>query len=159
MRKMVLAGAAVAAATSLAISGAATAAPTTKTEHFSFISTSATQSSFSAIATGAFTDGGTALLPSGKGTLKLSGGTIKVTAKAGRVKNNFDTKTCLGVSVQPGTYKIVSGTRSYAGISGSGKYVAKFTQVGAIVGGKCSMKANPVASQAIILASGPVTLP
>jgi hypothetical protein len=156
---MVLAGAAVAAAASLAISGAATAAPTTKTEHFSFITTSITGNSFSAIATGAFTDGGTATLPSGKGTLKLSGGTIKVTAKSGRAKNNFNAKTCLATTVQPGTYTIVSGTRRYAGISGSGKYTVTFTQVGAIVGGKCSMKASPVASQGIILASGPVTLP
>jgi hypothetical protein len=156
---MVLAGAAVAAAASLAISGAATAAPTTKTEHFSFISTSITGDSFSAIVTGAFTDGGTAVLPSGKGTVKLSGGTIKVTAKSGRAKSNFNAKTCLAVTVQPGTYKIVSATGKYAGITGSGKYVAKFTQVGAIVGGKCSMKANPVASQASIQASGPVTLP
>lgn len=147
------------AAASLAISGVATAAPTTKTEHFSFITTSSTGNTFSAIATGAFTDGGTAVLPSGKGTLKLSRGTIKVTAKSGRARNTFNAKTCLAVTVQPGTFKIVSGTGSYAGISGSGKYVAKFTAVGATVGGKCSMKANPLATQGSILASGPVTLP
>jgi hypothetical protein len=47
----------------------------------------------------------------------------------------------------------------YKRISGSGKYTASFTAVGAIVGGKCSMNANPVAVQAIITANGPVTLP
>lgn len=160
MRKMILAGAAVAVAASLAMSVAAAAA-TTKIEHFSFISTATGGSgnSFSAIATGAFTAGGTANLPSGKGTLKFPGGKIKVTAKAGRAKSNFNAKTCLATSVQPGTYKIVSGTGVYAGISGSGKYTASFTEVAPMVRGKCSMKGNPVAVQGVITASGPVTLP
>lgn len=159
MRRIILVGAAATVATSLAISGAAAAAPTTKTEHFSFVSTAITGNTFSAIATGAFTAGGTANLPSGKGTLKFPGGTIKVTAKAGHAKNNFNAKTCLGTSVQPGTFKIISGTGVYAGITGSGKYTASFTEVGPIVAGKCSMNGNPVAAQGSIRASGPVTLP
>lgn len=159
MRRIILVGAAATVATSLAISGAAAAAPTTKTEHFSFVSTAITGNTFSAIATGAFTAGGTANLPSGKGTLKFPGGTIKVAAKAGHAKNNFNAKTCLGTSVQPGTFKIISGTGVYAGITGSGKYTASFTEVGPIVAGKCSMNGNPVAAQGSIRASGPVTLP
>jgi len=159
VRRIILVGAAATVATSLAISGAAAAAPTTKTEHFSFVSTAITGNTFSAIATGAFTAGGTANLPSGKGTLKFPGGTIKVTAKAGHAKNNFNAKTCLGTSVQPGTFKIISGTGVYAGITGSGKYTASFTEVGPIVAGKCSMNGNPVAAQGSIRASGPVTLP
>ena len=159
MRRIILVGAAATVAASLAISGAAAAAPTTKTEHFSFVSTAITGNTYSAIATGAFTAGGTANLPSGKGTLKFPGGTIKVTAKAGRAKSKFSAKTCLGISVQPGTFKIVSGTGVYAGITGSGKYTASFTEVGPVVAGKCSMKGNPVAVQGIITASGPVTLP
>ena len=161
MRRIILVGAAATVATSLAISGAAAAAPTTKTEHFSFVSTATGGSgnSYSAIATGAFTAGGTANLPSGKGTLKFPGGTIKVAAKAGHAKNNFNAKTCLGTSVQPGTFKIISGTGVYAGITGSGKYTASFTEVGPIVAGKCSMNGNPVAAQGSIRASGPVTLP
>ena len=159
MRRIILVGAAATVAASLAISGAAAAAPTTKTEHFSFVSTAITGNTFSAIATGAFTAGGTANLPSGKGTLKFPGGTIKVAAKAGHAKNNFNAKTCLGTSVQPGTFKIISGTGVYAGITGSGKYTASFTEVAPTVAGKCSTKGNPVAVQAIITASGPVTLP
>jgi len=159
VRRIILVGAAATVATSLAISGAAAAAPTTKTEHFSFVSTAITGNTFSAIATGAFTAGGTANLPSGKGTLKFPGGTIKVAAKAGHAKNNFNAKTCLGTSVQPGTFKIISGTGVYAGITGSGKYTASFTEVGPIVAGKCSMNGNPVAAQGSIRASGPVTLP
>jgi hypothetical protein len=159
MRRIIFAAAAAAMAASLATTGAAAAAPITKTEHFSFISTSITGNTFSAIATGAFTAGGTANLPSGKGTLKFPGGTIKVTNKAGRVKSSFDAKTCLATSVQPGTFKVISGTGAYAGITGSGKYTAHFTEVAPTVAGKCSTKGNPVAVQAIISASGPVTLP
>ncbi len=159
MRRIILVGAAATIAASLAISGAAAAAPTTKTEHFSFVSTAITGNTFSAIATGAFTAGGTANLPSGKGTLKFPGGTIKVTNKAGRAKNNFNAKACLSTSVQAGTFKIISGTGVYAGITGSGKYTGSFTEVGPVVAGKCSSKGNPVAVQSIITASGPVTLP
>jgi hypothetical protein len=158
---MILAGAAVAVAASLAISGAVTASPRTKIEHLSFISTATSGSGndFSAIATGAFTAGGTAVLPGKGGTLTFPGGTIKTSSKPGRQKNKFNSKLCLAISTRSGTYKLLSGTGVYKGISGSGKFRSSFTQVGPIVGGKCSMTANPVALQAIITASGPVSLP
>jgi hypothetical protein len=35
-------------------------------------------------------------LPWGKGALKFSGGTIKVTANAGRANSKFNSTTCLG---------------------------------------------------------------
>jgi excisionase family DNA binding protein len=114
---------------------------------------------FSAIATGAFTAGGTADLPSGKGTLRFSGGTIKLKAKPGPFKNRPNLKICLDTAVASGTYMLVSGTGAYEGISGSRKFTARFTEVGPIVNGKCSTKANAVASQGLITASGPVSLP
>jgi hypothetical protein len=158
MRKMIMAGAAVAVA--LAITGAAMASPGTKTEHFSFIQTqtSGNPNLFSAIATGAFTAGGTADLPSGKGTLRFSGGTITVAAK-GHAESHANLKLCLDVTTESGTYKLLSGTGVYKGISGSGKFTAKFTEVGPIVNGKCDTKAKGVAVQGIIAASGPVSLP
>ena len=162
MRKIILVGAAVAVAAALAITGAATATTSTRTEHFSFIDTSNSPNSdtFSAIATGAFTAGGTAVLPTGKGTLRFSGGTIKVTDKpTGAPKTSANLKICLQTYAASATYKIVSGTGDYKGISGSGKVTAKFTAVGPIVKGKCSTTANTVASQGIITASGPVSLP
>jgi hypothetical protein len=161
VRKTILAGATMAVAASFAITGAAAASPSTGIEHFSFITTatSGNPNLFSAIATGAFTAGGTANLPSGKGTLKFSGGTIKTTSKSGPMKNKVNSKLCLVVSTQSGTYKLVGGTGVYKGISGSGKYTARFTEVGPIVGGKCSTTANAVAAQGIITGSGPVTLP
>jgi hypothetical protein len=160
VRKMVLAGAAVALAAALAITGAAMAT-TTGTEHFSFIDTSNTNSqTYSAIATGAFTAGGTAVLPAGKGTLRFGGGTIKVTVKLkGAPKTTSNLKACVYTFAESGTYTIVSGTGDYAGITGSGKFTLKGTAVGPIVKGKCSTKANTVGSQAIITASGPVSLP
>jgi hypothetical protein len=153
--------AAAAVAVAFAISGAAMASPSTKTEHLSFISTSTNGNSnlFSAIATGDFTAGGTADLPTGKGTLRFPGGTIKVTDKAAATKNHPNLKICLDTVAESGTYKLVSGTGVYKGISGSGKFTAKFTEVGPIVNGKCSTTANAVASQGIITASGPVSLP
>ena len=159
---MILAGAAVAMAAAVAITGAATASPSTKTEHFSFITTatSGNPNLFSAIATGGFTAGGTAILPPGKGTLRFSGGTIKITDKvAGTPKSHANLKICLDTAVESGTYKVVSGTGAYKGISGSGKFTANFRAVGPIVKGKCSTTANAVASQGIITASGPVSLP
>jgi hypothetical protein len=150
----------VATAASLAISGAAAAAPTTKIEHLSFITTATSGSGnvFSAIATGAFTAGGTANLPGKGGTLKFPGGTIKTSSKPGPMKSKFNPKTCLSTSTGSGTYKLLSGTGAYKGISGSGKYTSSFTFVGSVVGGKCS-NAKPAAVQGIITGSGPVTLP
>jgi hypothetical protein len=159
VRKIILAAVAAAA---LAITGAATATTTNETEHFSFIDTSNSPNSdtYSAIATGAFTAGGTAILPKRKGTLRFSGGTIKVTEKPnGASMMTSNLKICLETFAQSGTYKIVSGTGKYKGISGSGEFKSKFSEVGPIVNGKCSTTAHTVASQGIITASGPVSLP
>jgi hypothetical protein len=104
--------------------------------------------------------GGTAILPSARGTLRFSGGTIKLTDKpSGAPKSHTNLKLCLDTAVESGTYKLVSGTGTYAGISGSGKFTANFREVGPIINGKCSTTANAVASQGIITGSGPVSLP
>jgi hypothetical protein len=84
------------------------------------VSTS-TNRAYSAIATGLFTDGGSAILQANQGTLPLQKGTIKVTTKPGKSSQSVNPKTCLGVATQPGTYKLVSGTGAYKGITGSGK--------------------------------------
>jgi hypothetical protein len=157
-----MAGAAVTVAAALVIAGAAMATTSTGTEHFSFIqtATSGNQNLYSAIATGDFTAGGTALLPSGKpGTVRFSGGTITITVKPGKPKSTANLKLCLQTYADSGKYTIVSGTGAYKGISGSGKFTLKFTDVGPIVNGKCATKANAVANQGIVTANGPVTLP
>lgn len=161
MRKIILAGAAAAA---LAIAGGATASANTKTEHLSFIDTSNNPNSntYSAIATGAFTAGGTAALGSHRhpATLRFSNGTIKLTFKAGPFKNRANVKTCLQTTVDSGTYKLASGTGAYKGITGSGKFTLQFRAVGTSVNGKCSTSTpTTVADQNIITLSGPVSLP
>jgi hypothetical protein len=118
-----------------------------------------TGETFSAIATGAFTDGGTATLLTKSGKLKLRQGTIDVSTKPGQPVLNADTKTCYEHLLEKGTYKIVGGTGMYKGIKGSGKFTLRLREVGPLVHGKCDTKtAKRVAGQAVITASGPVTL-
>jgi len=159
VRKLILAAAAIAVATALVITGAATAT-STGTEHFSFIDTSNHGSDvFSAIATGAFTGGGTATLAHHHPTIiRFPGGTItlKTKPKAGTAK--MTTGPCLVNQSNSATYTITSGTGAYKGISGSGNTTIKLTLVEAMVNGKCS-KSNASAVQAIATASGPVSLP
>ena len=162
MRKTILTGAVLAVVAAIAIAGAATAATSTGTEHLSFINTSNNPNSdvFSAIATGDFTAGGTAILRGNTTTLRLPGGTITAKSKAaGTPKTSTNLKLCLETYTESATYTILSGTGAYRGISGSGKSTIKFTGVGPIVKGECSTKADTVASQAIVTGSGPVSLP
>lgn len=153
--------AAIAASTGgLALTGAALGSGAARTEHFTFMSTAApTGETFSAIATGAFTDGGTATLLTDKGTLKLRSGTIKITQKAGTPVLRANTTTCYEHLLERGTYDIVGGTGKYKGITGSGKFTLSIREVGPLVHGKCdTTTAKRVAGQAITTASGPVTL-
>ena len=130
------------------------------TEHFKFMSTVApTGDTFSVIVTGAFTDGGTATLHARKGTLKLRSGTIDITQKAGKPVFRANTKTCYEHLSENGTYKVVGGTGTYKGITGSGKFTLSIHEIGPLVHGKCDTNsAKRVAAQAIVTASGPVTL-
>jgi hypothetical protein len=162
VRNVILVGAAIAAAGAFAITGAATATTSTRTEHFSFIDTSNNPNSdvYSAIATGDFTAGGTAILRGSSTTLRLSDGTITAKSKAaGRPKTSTNLKLCLETYTESATYTILRGTGAYTGITGSGKSTIKVTEVGPIVKGKCSTKADTVASQTIVTASGPLSLP
>ena len=148
-------------AAGLVVSGVAFGSGPSRTERFRFISTVApTGTTYSAIATGAFTDGGTATIRGRTSTLKLRSGTIRVTQKTARkpvLKANE--KTCYEHLSENGTYKIVGGTGKYNGIKGSGKFSLTLREIGPLVHGKCDLKtAKRVAAQAIITATGPVTL-
>jgi hypothetical protein len=150
--------AAVISGASLAAASARPAAATT--EHFQFMSTSATSNKTSAIATGVFTAGGV-LISTGTntGTFKSAAGTFAVKHRAIRTKQAFNRKTCLFTISGTGTFKLSGGTGSYAGISGHGRYVLRILAVGARNSkGKCSMKGAPAAYQQIIVAQGPVKL-
>jgi hypothetical protein len=162
VRKIIPTAATLAAAA--VIASAATATTSAKTEHFSLINSQTSGSAplhYSAIATGAFTAGGTAILDSkaGTGTLRFQGGTIKLKTKHTPTKTTGNPRTCLEKDAQSGTYTIASGTGVYKGISGSGKSTAEATFVGATVNGKCSNNTQADAIQIIVTASGPVALP
>lgn len=134
---------------------------TTQTEHFSLIDTSDASHVFSVIATGAFTGGGTVHLEgSAPSTLRLSNGTIRLQPHFTAAPNtNLNQTTCLAAERSSGTYTLSNGTGHYHGISGSGKFTQSAQQVGPIIDGKCNISGNPVASQQIVTASGPVRLP
>ena len=87
------------------------------------------------------------------------GGTEKILASKGTGPQTLNPKTCLLTVRQHGTYKILSGTGKFAGISGHGP-----TRRGHVLaveprsGGKCSSTKPPLGFQEIIKASGSVTL-
>jgi hypothetical protein len=143
---------------------AASASPaSTPTLHFQQMSTSATSSKSSFIATGAFTAGGVNVGGNGNngtGTVIFPGGTFKITHRTVHSKATVNAKTCLFTLHATGTYKIHGGTGKYAGISGHGNFVASILVVSARNSkGKCAQAKVPAAFQQIIKASGPVSLP
>jgi hypothetical protein len=160
MRKIILA-VTTAAIAALAITVAAAASTGTKTEHFSFIDTSDSSQAASAIATGAFTTGGATVLNRGTDTLRLSHGTIKMKIHFTHApQTTANPTTCLVTEHSSGTYTLADGTGTYTGLSGSGRFAQAAHQVGPTANGKCSFASgNPVASQQIVTASGPVSLP
>jgi len=147
----VLGGASLAAASArTAVSG---------TEHFQFMTTSATSKTSSIIATGVFTAGGTSTDTSNTtATVKFPNGTFVITHSKGTGTVNFNPKTCLLKGNLKGTYKLGSGTGAYAHLSGSGTFQVSVLGVGAKSGGKCSQTLPLVAFQQVIRASGPVSL-
>jgi len=165
MRKIIT-SAAIAAAAAAVIGGtgvavAGTHSATTGTEHFQMMSTSATASTDSVIASGVFTAPGVDHENQGN-TAKFvfSNGTISLKHSNGTGKQSFNPKTCLLTINQHGTYTLTSGTGSYAGITGSGKYQLSILAIGARnSAGQCSKTKAPVAFHQVINASGPVTLP
>jgi len=158
MRKAMTAVILSVAASAAALAIASPAAASTSTEHFSLISVSTNESHivYSVIATGRFTAGGTAVMTGKKVTLRFQQGTIAL-----NVTNRHHTITsypgCLQTDTSSGTYAIAGGTGAYTGISGSGTSAVKVTFVENMVNGTCS--GNPAAIQAIVTASGPVSLP
>ena len=122
-------------AAGLGLTGVALGSRSSGTEHLTFMSTVApTGKAFSAIATGAFTDGGTATLLTRTGTLKFRSGTIKITQKPGQPVVKANTRTCYEHLSESGTYKIVGGTGKYERITGSGKFTLSIREIGPLVG-------------------------
>ena len=131
------------------------------TEHFQMMTTSGTGSTGSVIASGVFT------APAvdhehdatNTSTFTFANGTILIKHSNGTGTQHFDPKTCLMTINLHGTFKLVSGTGKYAGISGSGKYQLSILAIGARSGGKCVQNKPPVVFHQVINASGPISLP
>jgi len=166
MRKIITSAAIAAAAAAViggtGIAAAGTHSATTGTENFQLMTTSATGSNASIIASGVFTAPGVDHENQQANTAKFvfSNGTISLKHSKGTGQQSFNPKTCLLTINQHGTYALTGGTGSYAGITGSGKYQLSILAIGARnSAGKCSQTKAPVAFHQVINASGPVTLP
>lgn len=146
------AAAAVAAALWLAApAGAAPARPAVSgTESIQLITTSATATTRSAIATGLFTAGGIDHAGPTVDTLVFPQGTYKVAHSKATGPQTLNPKTCLLTVSQHGTFKAFGGTGQYTGIRGRGKYHLSILAVLARSGGKCTMAKPPLAYQEII---------
>jgi hypothetical protein len=152
-------GLAVAVGGGAGLADASTGPAVSGTEHFQFMTTSATSSTASAIARGVFVGGGVIRRTnSNPSTVVLNGGTFKVRHSKGHGPQKFNPRTCLFTVNQRGTYRISHGTGRFAGISGHGTYHVTILGVGARSHGKCSQKFKPIAYQQVISASGPVHL-
>jgi hypothetical protein len=157
---------AVAAATAtlalVAATGASAHATNTdhapRTEQFTLMadSTTQTQPSFSVIATGAITAGGTATVDHGTITVELPKGTITLAASTDHVATHT-TPDCFQEKTTSGHYTIASGTEAYQGITGSGTTRTTVRAVESKQGTTCSETLDAV--QFVGTATGTVTLP
>jgi hypothetical protein len=138
---------------------AASASPAVSAaEHFQIVKISATAPTSSVIATGAFTAGGTIAGGNGNNgtsTVRLAGGTFKITHHTVHAKGSVNPKTCLFKVIGNGTYKLGSGTGKYAGIAGSGKFTLRILAIDARdASGKCTMTRPPAAYQQVLTLQG-----
>jgi hypothetical protein len=153
-----------AASVAAVISGAGPAMASTTpaasgTLQFQIMTTSATASTESIIATGLFTAGGVDHPGNTVDTVAFPGGTFKISHSPGAGPQTFNPTTCLLTVNQHGTYTISHGTGKFAGISGHGRYQISILKIGARSGGACSQSKPPLAFQQVIRASGPASLP
>jgi len=145
---------------------AASAAPAnarpaaTGTEHFQLMSTNGDTNRAPVIATGLFTAGGRDHVVSNNvDKFVFPKGTITVRHSNSKGPQSFNPRTCLMRINQHGTYRLVSGTGAYAGISGHGRYHLTILGIAARnANGKCSQRKRPVAIELEIQAVGPASL-
>ena len=65
--------------------------------------------------------------------------------------------TCSFTFVNTDPVTIISGTKAYAGITGSFNVTISFAAVLPMKNGKCNMNANPTASTGSVMANGTVS--
>lgn len=163
--RRILASAVTVAAAATVIGGAGLAAASTHTgvsgtENFQMMTTSATSTTDSVIASGVFTAPGVDHENQSNNTAKFvfSNGTVSLKHSPGTGTQSENPKTCLLTVNLHGTYTLTGGTGAYAGITGSGTYKLSILGIGARSGGKCSNSQPPAAWQQVIRATGQVNL-
>jgi hypothetical protein len=145
--------AAAVAGSSVTAASASTMA--SKTEHFRFVSTSASSPRASAIAWGAFTAGGT--INTNSGLLRFPGGTFRAAHHRTNSVAQLNRNSCLFTVEEHGTYRLGHGTGRYRHISGRGKYTSRVRAVLARNSkGRCAQSRPPRAFQQVINAWGSV---
>jgi hypothetical protein len=162
MRTKLAAGiAAITAVTIIGGAGAATASASpagTRAEHLRIMSTAATSSRLSVIATGAFTAGGSVIPAAVTDRVVFPGGTFTFRHVSHSGTASFNSGTCLLTETERGTFAIGHGTGKYAGIRGSGKFVTSIVAVTAKNhAGRCTHIQAPATYQEITTATGTVS--
>jgi hypothetical protein len=148
-----LAFAAVVAGSSITAASASTTSSTT--EHFQFVTTSASSPRASAIAWGVFTAGGSINIKSG--LIRFPRGTFRAIHHRTSSVSQLNRKTCLLISVEHGTYRLAHGTGRFRHISGRGTYTSRVRAVlRRNTKGRCSQSKLPRAFQQSINARGAV---
>ena len=116
---------------------AASASPTRADyEQFRFMDDTPGSLTFSAIATGAFTAGGSFNAAADPGTLTFPDGTFKAASEITSTRDHTDPQTCLFTRVRTETYQLTGGTGAYAGIRGFGTAVSSVEAILARVDGR-----------------------
>jgi hypothetical protein len=150
----------VAVAGGIGLTSANASPATAAKEDFQFATGSTTSYTYSAIATGKFTAGGTVKINLDDNPYEIifPRGTIKVHFHPGETYTHITSATCLYTQVEDGTYKLNGGTGAYRKIGGSGTAVSRTLAVMARNSkGKCTWSKNPFAYQQVITQEGTVS--
>lgn len=113
----------------LAANSRAASPDTWRTEHFRIISTDASASRQSVIATGAFTAGGVEAIGRTSDKAYLYHGTFRISRRITYKSRPAPPVNCLFTETEYGRYTIGAGTGRYAGLRGSGKFSLHITEV------------------------------
>jgi hypothetical protein len=155
------ASAAIAAIGVTAASAAASASPAASgTEHFSLMTTLPSSSKYTIIASGVFTAGGVDHQGNSTDTAKFANGSFKIHHGGGVkvVKEQINSKTCLGVAIIKVKFTLGGGTGAYKGLSGSGTATINDLAIFQRSKGRCNPNANAVSNEQTITATAHVKL-
>ena len=121
------------------------------------MSTVATSTKLSVIATGRFTAGDIGIPGKAVDKLVFLGGTVKIKFHSTTFKANLNNRTCLFTEFQRGRYQRSDGTGSYTGIRGSGAFEVHILGVFARNSkGQCTHLSAPATYQSVVTAQGSV---